>query len=178
MLTEDDPTMPDNHQSAPILSAILAMDQNGLIGDHGNLPWHLPADLQHFKKTTLNHVVIMGRKTYLSIGKPLPHRTNIILTHDASFTAKDCLIAHSREEAISLAKKVEPKEMFIIGGAEIYQTFMSLIKRFYITEIAHTFTGDAYFTWHREEWREISRDSHEPDEKNRYPYSFMVFERR
>jgi len=167
--------MPDNHK--PTLSAILALDQHQLIGSQGQLPWHLPADLQHFKKTTLNHPVIMGRKTYESIGKPLPMRTNIILTHDQTYAATECLIAHTTDEAIRLAQETNTDEIFVIGGAEIYQSFMPLIKRLYITEIAHSFLGDTYFKWNKNEWVEVAREHHAADEKNSYEYTFCVYER-
>ena len=177
MLTEDDLTMPDN-KTLPRLSAILAMDKNQLIGKEGALPWYLPADLQHFKKITLNHTVIMGRRTYASIGKPLPQRTNIILTHDTSFNAPNCLVAHSKEEALQLAASHEQEEAFIIGGALIYKIFMNELSRLYITEIDHVFSGDTYFGWDRTIWREVERMTHLPDEKNPYPYSFVVYETR
>lgn len=176
MLTEDDRKMPDKNQQ-PRVSAILAMDQNQLIGSAGSLPWHLPADLQHFKKITLNHPIIMGRKTYLSIGKPLPQRCNIIITHDTTFKADGCLIAHSPEEALAIAASLNQGDTFVIGGAEIYKAFMPFITRLYITEIAHAFSGDTYFdSWHKEKWREIDRCEHLPDEKNSYAYAFLTYE--
>lgn len=178
MLTEDDYQMPDKN-SKPRVSAILAMDQNQLIGKGGSLPWHLPADLQHFKKITLNHPIIMGRKTYLSIGKPLPGRSNIIVTHDMAFKADGCLIAHSAKEALEMAASLNQEELFIIGGAEIYKAFMPFITRFYITHIAHAFEGDTHFdSWNVADWHEIARTLHAPDEKNAYSYAFLVFERR
>src|SRR5579871_1528577 len=130
--------MPDKNY-LPRLSAILAMDKNALIGANGTLPWRLPADLQHFKKTTINHAIIMGRRTYDSLGKPLPNRTNIILTTDRQFNAGNCLIAHNLDEALTLARTHEQEEIFIIGGAEIYKLFMPYLSRLYITSIDHAF---------------------------------------
>lgn len=161
----------------PLLSAILAMDQNQLIGNRGALPWHLPADLQHFKKITLNHVVIMGRKTFSSIGKPLPQRVNIVLTQDRSFQRADCLIAHTKEEALTLAKQND-NEIFIIGGNEIYKLFMNDIQKLYITEIHQQFPGDTHFEWNKNDWRETQRVNYDADEKNAYAYSFVIYERR
>lgn len=177
MLTEDDCQMPDKNQQLSV-SAILAMDKNQLIGKGGSLPWHLPADLQHFKKMTLNHPIIMGRKTYLSIGKPLPGRTNIIVTHDITFEAAGCIVTHSPEEALSTANAKNEGEVFIIGGAEIYKVFMPYIQRFYITQIDHEFIGDTYFNnWKKNEWQEIEKTHYFPDEKNPYAYSFSIYER-
>jgi dihydrofolate reductase len=179
MLTEDKQQMPDQKKK-PLISAILAMDMNQLIGANGSLPWHLPADLQHFKKLTLQHPVIMGRETYLSIGKPLPQRINIIMTRNTDFEVPGCLVAHSPEEAILKAGAGDTDEIFIIGGAAIYSLFMPLIERLYITQISHVFSGDTYFTsWHPTDpnWQQIENSMHAPDEKNAYAYRFMVFER-
>ena len=168
--------------SPPIISAIFALSENRVIGINNRLPWHLPADLQHFKKTTSGHPVIMGRKTYDSIGKPLPHRTNIILTRDPAFQVPNCLIAHSPEEALKKATALpfsSPQEIFIIGGAHIYEIMLPFISRIYMTIVHHTCDGDAYFpALNEQEWQETAREFHPADEKNAYAYSFVTLERK
>jgi dihydrofolate reductase len=161
--------------SNPIVSAIVAMAENRVIGKNNQLPWHLPADLKHFKELTTGHSIIMGRKTYESIGKPLPNRENIILTRDKNYQAEGCKVVHAIEEAIKLA--AHNKELFIIGGAEIYQQAMPYIHRIYLTVVHHYFEGDTYFPALNNEWREISNERHEADEKNDYAFSFVVLER-
>lgn len=162
----------------PILSAIVAISENHVIGYQNQLPWHLPADLKHFKDITTGHPIIMGRKTYQSIGKPLPNRSNIIITRDPDFMAAACLIAASIEEAILLAATTNTNEAFIIGGAEIYKTSLPLVQRIYLTVIHHTFAGDAFFPILDENtWKEVSREDHAADEKNAFHYSFIVMER-
>lgn len=162
----------------PILSAIAAMSTNRVIGNKNQLPWHLPADLKHFKAVTSGHPVLMGRKTYESIGKPLPNRTNIILTRTTNYSAPDCLIIHNVEAAISMAVELEMDEIFVIGGAEIFKQLLPQIQRLYLTHIHHTFDGDAFFPeLNMDDWKEVSRERHHADEKNKYDYSFIVMER-
>lgn len=161
-----------------IVSAIAAAAKNRVIGDDGQIPWYLPADLKYFKRKTLNHHVIMGRKTYLSLGKPLPNRTNIILTRDPFFVASNCLIAHSIEEALSLAYDNGEEEAFIAGGAEIYKQSLPFWDRLYLTEVEIEPEGDAYFPEiDHDNWKLISSDHHEPDPKNKIPFTFKIFER-
>lgn len=161
-----------------VISAILAMSENRVIGLHNQLPWHLPADLKHFKTLTTGHPIIMGRKTYQAIGKPLPNRTNIILTRDATFSAPDCIVTTSAAEALESAKEIETVEIFIIGGAEIYKIFFPYTQRIYLTQIHKTFEGDTYFqALNPDEWHEIARIEHVADEKNAYDYSFITLER-
>lgn len=162
-----------------IISAIAAMDENRVIGYSNQLPWYLPADLAHFKQLTLGHPVLMGRKTYLSIGKPLPQRTNIILSHNPAFKAEGCIVITSMDSAIQHAVHKKSKELFIIGGADIYKNFLPLVQRIYLTIIHHSFQGDAYFPeLNAHEWREAGRSDHEADEKNPYAYSFLKLERQ
>lgn len=162
----------------PVLSAIAAMAEDRVIGKDNQMPWHLPADLKHFKTTTNGHPVLMGRKTFESIGKPLPNRTNIIITRDASYSAPDCLIVTSAEAALSMALEQEMTEVFVIGGAEIYKQLLPQIQRLYLTLIHHKFEGDTYFPeLLADEWREVSREKHLADEKNKYDYSFVLLER-
>lgn len=166
-------------QNSVVISAILAMSENRVIGLDNQLPWHLPADLKHFKTLTTGHPIIMGRKTYQAIGKALPNRTNIILTRDATFTAPDCIVTTSAEEALESAKEIETVEIFIIGGAEIYKIFFPYIQRIYLTQIHQQFEGDTYFqALNPNEWREVARADHVADEKNPYAYSFVALERR
>ncbi len=160
------------------INIIAAIAKNGVIGNKNSLPWHLPADLKHFAKITKPHTVIMGRKTYESIiaklGKPLPDRTNIILTRSKNFTAPDCIITNSIEEIISLKG-----EKFIIGGEEIFRLFMPMVDRLYITEIHADIKGDAKFPeYDKSQWTEVSREDHNKDEKNEYDYSFLIYEKR
>ena len=162
-----------------IVSAIVATASNRVIGKDNDIPWYLPADLKYFKKTTLNHHVIMGRKSFQSIGKPLPKRTNIIITRNPYFIASHCLVARSLEEALELAYDNGEKEAFIIGGGEIYRQSIPLLDKLYLTEVEVAPEGSVYFPeldW--EEWTLISEEAHQADEKNEYNYVFKVFERK
>ncbi len=129
----------------PTISIIAALSENLVIGKDNRLPWYIPKDLQRFKELTMNHPVIMGRKTYESIGKPLPGRIIIVMTHDQRFQAEGALIAYSLEEAIQLAQAKDTKEIFIIGGAEIFKQAMHIADRLYLTLIKGNFEGDAFF---------------------------------
>lgn len=152
------------------------MSENRVIGQHNKLPWHLPADLKHFKKLTMDKPVVMGRKTFESIGKPLPGRTNIIITHNTAFRADNCSVVHSIQEAIDKSKT--SNELMIIGGASCYEQALPLADRMYLTLIHSTFPGDAFFPCYAEnEWLEIERSDQRPDENNPFSYSFIVMER-
>lgn len=165
--------------NTPILSAIVAMAENRVIGNGNKMPWHLPADLKHFKAVTNGHPVLMGRKTYESIGKPLPNRTNMIITRDRQYSAQDCLVINDINTALSMAEELDQTEVFIIGGAEIYQQLMPKVQRLYLTKVHHHFTGDAYFPeLNASEWCEISHETHEADDKNPYAYTFITLERK
>ena len=158
------------------ISIIAALAENRVIGVNNALPWRLPNDLKHFRRLTTGHAIILGRKNYESIGKPLPERTNIIITRNRDFRADGCLIAHSLDEALALAKN-DP-EIFVIGGAEIYRAALARTNRLYLTRVHATIAGDTYFPEFDEtEWREISRERHERDERHAYAYSFVVLER-
>lgn len=153
------------------------MDENRAIGYQNQLPWHLPADLAHFKKHTLNKPIIMGRKTYESIGRPLPHRTNIILTRDTTFTAEGCQVFHDLETA--LATLVDYPEVFIIGGATLFEAFFHRVDKLYLTHIHHAFSADTYFPeFDKDTWKLLSREDHQSDEKNNYDYSFLIYQKR
>ena len=157
---------------------LVAVAENNVIGKDNELPWYLPADLKYFKKTTLGHPVIMGRKSYESIGRPLPKRTNIVLTRDPYYLSSNILIAHNLKEALSLAEGLDSEELFVIGGAAIYEASFPWLERLYITEVHESFEGDTFFPeWDQDEWNLISEQHHESDEKNEYDYSFKIYER-
>lgn len=157
------------------LTAVAAISENHVIGKDNKLLWYLPADLKHFKDTTTGHTVIMGRKTYDSVGKPLPRRRNIIITRQ-QLTIDCCEVVNSIEAALNLAAGEE--EVFIVGGAEIYKQSMHLTDRIYLTIVHKEFEGDSFFPAIKlDEWKEIYREDHQPDEKNSLPYSFITYER-
>lgn len=161
----------------PVLSAIVAMSENRVIGKDNKLPWHLPADLKHFKEITTGHHIIMGRKTFESIGKSLPNRVNIVLSRDTDFVASGCQTVTSIDSALEIAKAAQQHEIFIIGGAEIYRQLLSRIKRLYLTIVHTNIEGDAWFPeLDTASWHEVSRERHEADEKNTYAYSFITME--
>nr|AIA18613.1 Dihydrofolate reductase [uncultured bacterium] len=167
-----------NISTHPILSAIVAMAENRIIGKNNQLPWHLPADLKHFKTITSGHPILMGRKTHESIGKPLPNRLNIILTRDPNYQTTGCTVVTSVESALKEAARHDENELFIIGGAEIYKQLLARIQRLYLTIVHHEVEGDAWFPeLNLQEWKEISRVRHEADEANAFAYSFVLLER-
>jgi dihydrofolate reductase len=157
------------------ISFIVAMDIQQAIGLGNDLPWRLPADLAYFKRTTLNHTVLMGRKTYESIGKPLPNRNNVIITKNGEYTAEGCIVVHSVEEA---AAQFKDEEVFVIGGAEIFRLFMPIVDRLYITLIEFEFEADTFFPdFDIEEWSLVSSEDGVTDDKNPYTYTFLVYEK-
>jgi dihydrofolate reductase len=162
-----------------IVSAIVAVAHEQVIGSGNQIPWYLPADLAFFKRTTLNHCVVMGRNTFRSIGRPLPKRTNIVITRDPFFLAEGVEVARSIEEALEMAHDLGETEAFIIGGGEIYRQSIGHWDRVYLTEVdLHVPDGEVHFpTLDPAEWREISSEPHPADEKNEHPYTFKVFEK-
>lgn len=166
------------------LSIIVAVSENGVIGKDNKLPWHLPADLKFFKNTTMGHCIIMGRKTYDSIGKPLPGRTSIIVTRNkdykpanANFINPECWVVNSLEEAVNAAKAMSESEAFIIGGAEIINESIGLADKIYLTEIKKDFEGDVFLkSIDRSFWNEVKRVENCADEKNPYNYDFVELE--
>jgi len=160
-----------------IISIIAAVADNMVIGNKNSLPWKLPADMEYFKKNTLGKTIIMGAKTFESIGKALPNRKNIILSYDKNYKAEMCIMVTSIEEAL---KKVrEDEEVMIAGGASVYKQFLPLANRLYLTFIHHDFEGDVYFPkFDINEWKEIKRIDNQSDEKNLYSYSFVILERK
>jgi dihydrofolate reductase len=161
-----------------IISCIVAMAHDRVIGKDNDIPWYLPADLQHFKKITLNHHIIMGRNCYNSIGKPLPKRTNIIVTRDAYFISSNCIIARSITEALQVAHAHGEEEVFIIGGGQIYEQTEELWDKLYITEVDLKVDGDIYFPEvDYSQWNLLTEESHNTDEKNEWAYTFKEYAR-
>jgi dihydrofolate reductase len=159
------------------LSIICAMDQNRLIGNNNALPWHLPADLAFFKKTTLGKPIVMGRKTYESIGRPLPGRQNIIITRNPDYHADGCETCAGIEEALHLA--TDQPEVMLIGGASLYQQTLEYAQYLYLTRIHHNFEGDAWFPdFKLQEWHEDWREEHTRDAQNKYDFSFLKYSRK
>jgi len=157
------------------ISIIAALTKNYVIGLKNQIPWHLPADFAYFKKITLNKTVIMGRKTFESIGKALPQRENIIVTHNPNYKAKQCKIAVSLKDAI---RQATTKEIFIIGGQSLYREALSLADQLYLTFIDIDCKGDRFFPKiDMHNWHEIKREQHKADMNNPYDYSFVVLAR-
>jgi dihydrofolate reductase len=157
------------------VSIVVAIAENYAIGKNNQLLWHMPADLKHFKNITSGHTVIMGRKTYDSVGKPLPNRRNIIVTRQ-DIKIEGCEVVKSIEDALALCANED--EVFIVGGAEIYKLTMSKTDRIYLTIIHHSFDADTLFPEiDYMEWKETAREDHQPDERNKFPYSFITLER-
>lgn len=165
------------------LSIVCALAQNRVIGRDNQLPWRLPADLAHFKKLTLGHPVIMGRKTFESIGRPLPQRTNIVVTTQSEWSAAGVTVVNSLPQALDSAERAAEamgvQEMMLIGGATLYKQAMPHVSRLYLTEVQANIEGDAFFPeWNRAEWVEKSCQLHSADGKNDFAYAFAVYERR
>lgn len=158
------------------LSLIVAMDENRLIGSENGLPWQLPADLAFFKRTTMGKPIVMGRRTFDSIGRALPGRRNIVVTRDPDFSAEDCEIARGVDEAIALCAEAE--EIMLIGGSSLYRQTLHRADRLYVTRIHHSFEGDTWFPdFDESEWRQETRADFEADNRNPYPYSIIKFVR-
>ncbi len=158
------------------ISIIVAAAENGVIGKGNELPWRLSEDLKHFKKTTLGKPVVMGRKTYESVGRPLPGRRNIIITRDTAYSAEGCEVAHSLAEAIAKAGDVE--EVMILGGGQIYGEALPVVNRMYLTRVNARPEGDAFFPHLNEsEWKEVNRREHPADEKNDHACTFLTLDR-
>lgn len=166
-------------QNISKLSAIVAMSENHVIGNNNQLPWHLPADLKHFKTLTSGHTIIMGRKTHEAIGRALPQRFNIVITHNKHYQAKDCVVVHSLDEALTHQASAADNELFIIGGEQIYRLALPYIQCLYLTIVHQTITGDAYFPeLNLNEWQEISRETHPADEQHAVAFSFVTLQRQ
>jgi dihydrofolate reductase len=152
------------------------MDRNRVIGRENNLPWHLPADLKWFKKNTIGKTIVMGRKTFESIGRPLPGRTNIVLSRDEDYVADGCVVVHTIEEAFQVVEDEE--EIMIIGGAQLFRQLISRASRLYLTRIDAEFDGDSFFpSLESDEWRVVWRDEIASSEGNPYSLQFMIVDR-
>lgn len=158
------------------LSLIAAVAANRVIGYRNSLPWRLPADLKHFKRLTMGHHLIMGRKTFESIGRPLPGRTIIVLSRNRSFLPGGLLLARSLDEALALARSDD--EPFVAGGEAVFRLALDRADRIYLTEIHHEFAGDTFFPdLDLSRWSLVSREDHSPDEENPWPFSFLIYDR-
>ncbi|MDA3779394.1 MAG: dihydrofolate reductase [Bacteroidales bacterium] len=156
-----------------MISIIVAVAENNVIGKNNKLLWHIPRDMKHFKETTMGHHIISGRKTFESFGKPLPKRTNIIVTRNNNYTQEGCIIVNSLEDALDYAKN--DTEIFIIGGGEIYKQALNFADRIYLTKVHHSFDGDTFFPEiNPNNWKETDRKKIDSDEKNKYPISIIT----
>ena len=159
------------------ISLVVAASRNDVIGREGELPWRLPDDLRHFKRLTTGKAVIMGRRTFESIGRPLPERRNIVMTRDEEFAAEGCEMASSLTEAMDLVDGAD--EVMIIGGGQVYRDFLTLADRIYLTRVQAEVDGDTKFPEIDENlWRLVSSEHHEADDKHGYAFDFLVFDRR
>ena len=158
------------------IALIVAMAENRVIGRNNQLPWRIPADLRHFKALTMGKPIIMGRKTYESIGRPLPGRDNIVITADSRYQAEGCQVVHSIDQALEAAGSCA--EAMIIGGANLYRQTLENAERLYLTLVKAEPEGDVWFpAIELQQWREIERETHQADERNEYDYDFVVLER-
>lgn len=162
-----------------IVSAIVAASENNVIGRDNQLPWRLPADLKYFKQTTMGKPIIMGRKTFESLGKPLPGRPNIAITRQADYSHEGLIVTASLQEALDAAKAFDTNEVFITGGSEIFaQALSSLVQRIYLTRVHASVDGDTFFpVLAKEQWKLVSSDLHPADEKHAYAFTFEVWEK-
>ncbi|RZL47833.1 MAG: dihydrofolate reductase [Pedobacter sp.] len=158
------------------ISIVVAISENNAIGKNNQLLWHLPADLKHFKEITSGHPIIMGRKTYDSIGRALPNRRNIVITRTTSLSIPNVEVVNTLEDALSRCEN--ENEVFVIGGAEIYKHALSLSNRIYLTTVHHSYEADTFFPeLNKDEWKEVASEYHPSDEKNSVAYTFSTLER-
>jgi dihydrofolate reductase len=162
-----------------VIKILVAFDENNVIGKNNELIWYLPADLKRFKALTTGHVIIMGRKTYDSIGKPLPNRTTIVISRNPSLQIEGVICTTSMEEAILKAKSLSREEIFIVGGAEIYTLSLTVADQILVTQLHDIFEGDAFFPKiSPDEWEVTERERGITDEKNAYQYSYLTYSRK
>ena len=164
------------------VSLIVAVANNGVIGKDNDLIWHLPKDMGFFKETTLGHHVIMGRKNFESIPerfRPLPNRTNVIITRNSDYKAEGCVVVNSVEQALEVAKQNGDIQPFIIGGGQIYKLALenNLVDKIYLTKVHQNFDGDTFFPELNNEWKEVNKTVNKADEKHAYDYDFITLER-
>ena len=160
-----------------VLSLLVAADEGNVIGKDNQLPWHLPNDLKYFKNLTWGLPIVMGRKTFESIGKPLPGRTNIVITRNKAYTAEGTMVVHTIEEALNVAQQKGAREIFVIGGAEIFNSVFDKAHRIYLTRIHHRFEGDVFFPELNNDWQLVKKQESHADEKNAFAHTFQVWER-
>ncbi len=161
-----------------MITIIAAIAKQNALGKDNQLIWHLPADLKRFKSITSGHPIIMGRKTFESLGRPLPNRTNIVITRNKDYSPKGAIVVHSLNEAIEKAQEID-EHIFIIGGATIYKKAIEIADVLDITKVHHSFEADVFFPEiDLKVWREVNHTSFKADEKNKYDYSFVRYERR
>lgn len=166
------------YEPQPLVSFVVAADEGNVIGSNNQLPWHLPNDLKYFKNLTWGMPILMGRKTFDSIGKPLQGRKNIVITRSADWQHDGVAVVHSIEAALQLAQQDDVKEIFVIGGAEIFKTAYAYAGRIYLTRVHHHFEGDVLLQQiNGEEWKLVRKVHCTADEKNAYPHTFEVWER-
>ena len=170
------PPTPDHARPRPRISLIAALGADRIIGRQGRLPWHLPADLRHFKALTLGKPVLMGRRTRESLPRPLPGRRMLVLSRDPGYQAAESERVGSLEEALVLCAGSE--ELMVMGGGEVYRLSLPAASRLYLTEVHGHFSGDTRFpAWDRHQWREVERQDHPANDRNPWPYSFVIWER-
>jgi dihydrofolate reductase len=159
-----------------VISIIVAASANNVIGAQGDLPWHLSDDLRRFKAVTMGKPIVMGRKTWESIGRALPGRQNIVITRRQGFVADGCDVVHSVDEAMRVAGNVD--EIMVIGGSEVYEVFLPAAQRLYLTRVHADVDGDAFFrAVEEDEWQLVSEETRSADERNEFDYSFRIYER-
>jgi dihydrofolate reductase len=164
-------------EKTPRVTLILARARNGVIGAGGGLPWRLPEDLQFFKRTTMGHPIVMGRKTWESIGRPLPGRRSVVVTRDRGYAAPGAEVVHSLDEAIR--RCADTDEIFVIGGAQLYADALPRADRLLLTEIDADFDGDTFLPAPAPEaWTESSREHHPPTDRRTFGYAFVDYRRR
>lgn len=160
------------------ISLVVAAATNNAIGKDGKMPWHLPNDMKHFKNVTWGMPIVMGRKTFDSLGKALPGRKNIVITRQHSWKADNTVAVKNIEDALFVAKETDAKEVMVIGGGEIYKALFDKAQRIYLTRVEAEPEGDTFFpVLEQGQWHLVSQKNHEADEKNAYNYSFQVWER-
>ena len=160
------------------ISQIVAISENRAIGKDNDLIWRLPADIKHFKEVTMGHCMLMGRKNFESIGRPLPGRTTIIVTRDTNYKMEGCHVVNSIESGIELAKSLNEQELMVIGGGEIYNQTLSITQKLYLTEVHERFDADTFYPEiDDKDWKLVEEESFQKDEKNPFDYTFKTLER-
>lgn len=159
------------------ISMIAAASENDVIGKNNELIWHMPADFKYFKEKTKGHIIIMGRKTFESIGVPLKFRTNVVITSMEDYRPDGVEVFQSLDKALDWSSKQNDDEVFIIGGASVYKQSLDIANRIYLTRIHESFEGDTYFPKLNDNWKLVLKEENKKDEKNPYDYSFLVYEK-